>query len=197
MRDGFGNVPDQFGDMAALPILAADLQVNFCVVHVAGLCYRCDRANRCGLVKPLADTPRAALLFHLVLQVAARHVQTNRITKNVLVRIGCLNVFSAGANRHNQFNFVVQVFRQAGVGHRAGAARVHHHDGIGGFQKEKGRLATGEPHFFGVVFIVAAHAIDAANRKAIFGAHDGHANWGWRGDDKAHERDSLWVRFGV
>ena len=48
-------------------------------------------------------------------------------------------------------------------------------DGIGRFAEEKWRLALGAAHFLGVRRIVAAHTIDAVDRKAFGAAHDGHA----------------------
>jgi hypothetical protein len=39
------------------------------------------------------------------------------------------------------------------------------HQRIGGFQKEKRRLAAGKAHFLRVFFVIAPHAIDAVDRK--------------------------------
>ena len=74
MFDGFCNIPNQFADMAALAVLAIDLHINFCIFNIASLSNRCDRTHGGAMVKTFADTPRAALFFHLVLQIATRHV---------------------------------------------------------------------------------------------------------------------------
>jgi hypothetical protein len=70
---------------------------------------RGDGANGRAGVKALANAPGAALFLHVVLQVAARHVQAHGVAVDVLQRIGRLDVFAALANGHHQFDLVVQV----------------------------------------------------------------------------------------
>jgi hypothetical protein len=53
------------------------------------------------------------------------------------------------------------------VGDRTGFACVHHHHGVGRLQEEERRLAASEAHLLGVLFVVAAHAINAVDREAI------------------------------
>ena len=110
MFDSFCNIPDQLADMAALAVLAIDLHIDLCIFHIARLCGRGNRAHGCAMVKAFSDTPRAALFLHLVLKIAARHVQTNRRPVDVLYCIGCRNIFSAFADSDYQFDFVVEVF---------------------------------------------------------------------------------------
>jgi len=62
---------------------------------------------------------------------------------------------------------MVKIARHAGVGDLPCLAFGHHHQGVGGFQKEKRRFTAGVSHFFGVLFIVASHAINAMDRKLL------------------------------
>ena len=75
------------------------------------------------------------------------------------------NVFAAFADGHHQFDFMVEIARHAGIRDVPSHALRHHHQGIGGFQKEKWGFTAGVTHFLGVLFIVAPHAINAMNRK--------------------------------
>ena len=56
----------------------------------------------------------------------------------------------------------------------------------GRFKKEKRWLAAGKPHFLGVLFVVAAHAVNTVNRKAVFGTNNGYRHCGGRGKYKTH-----------
>ena len=144
----------------------------------AGLGCRCDRANGCRVVERLADAPGATLLFHLVLQVAPRHVQAHGVAEDVLERIIRLDVLAAGANGHDEFDLMVEVSGQAGVGQGARLARVDHHDGVSRFEKEERRLTAGESHLLGMLFIIAAHAVNTVHGKPCVGALDGNRNDG-------------------
>ena len=186
MLDGFGNVPDELGHGAALAVGAIDLQPDGGLGDVTRLIDGSDGANGGAGVKAFANAPGAALFFHVVLQVAARHVQAHGIAVDVLQRIGRLDVFATLANGHHQFDLVVQVGREAGVGQQAGFAGIDHHDGVGRFHEKERRLAAGEAHFLGVLFVVAAHAVDAVHREAVARAHNGHAGHGRGRKNIAH-----------
>ena len=60
--------------MAALAILPIDLHIDFCIFYIASLRNWRDGAHGGAVVKTFADTPRAALFLHLVLQIAACHI---------------------------------------------------------------------------------------------------------------------------
>jgi hypothetical protein len=126
------------------------------------------------MVEGFADAPRAALLFHLVLQVAACHVQAHGITVNVLGRVGGWDIPAAQADGHHQFDFVVQVVGEAGVRHGAGLAGFDHDQTVSRLEEKEGRFATGEPHFFGVFLIVTANAVNAVNWEAVRVSHYGN-----------------------
>ena len=179
-----GDVPDQLGHIAALAVLAVDLYEQLGVAHVACLGHHGDRANWRGMVKGLADAPGAAGFFHLALQVAACHVQANGIAKDVLVRVGSQDVFTAGANGHDQLDFMVKVFGQAGVGDRPRLAGFHNDHTVCGFEEKERRLTPGETHFLGMFFVVTAHAVHAVDRKAGGGAVDRNGHHGRGRDDK-------------
>ena len=81
--------------MAHLPVY---FQGNARLRNTGHMGCRGNRANRRGVFKAFANTPGAALLFHVVLQVAARHVQAHGVAKNMAVRISGLDVVAAHAN---------------------------------------------------------------------------------------------------
>ena len=187
MLNAFRDVPDQFGGLAALTVLAIDLQVNLGIFDVASIGGSGDRADRCGVVKAFADIPRATEFFGFVLQVAARHVKADGVTVDVLHGVGRLDVFAAGANRHHQLDLMVEILRQAGVRHVAGLAVFNHDQGIGGFEEKERWLAARETHFLGVFFVVATYAVNAVDGKALCQSDDGDRNRGrWR-ENKTHD----------
>ena len=179
MLDGFADVPDQLGDQAALPVLAVDLQRNLRLRYCTGDCRGGDRADRCGVVERLADTPRAALFFHVVLQVAPRHVQPHCITEDVFAGIGSQDVPATGADGHHQLDFMVQVPGQAGVGNGGGFSGWNHHHRVGRLEEEKWWLAAGESHLLGVLLVVAPDTVDAVHRKPL-GAAQHRNRYHWR-----------------
>src|SRR5256885_16539270 len=54
------------------------------------------------------------------------------------------------------------------------------------FEEEEGRLAAGEAHLLGVLFVVAAHAVDAVHGKTLGAAQDGYAGHGGRVENPGH-----------
>jgi hypothetical protein len=133
------------------------------------------------LLESLADAPGAALLLHLVLQVAARHVQTHGIAVDVLQRIGCLDVLAGLADGDDQLDLVVQILGQRGIGHLV-VLPASSHGRVRRLHEEERRLAAGKAHFLGVILIVAAHAVDAVNGKALATAHNRQAGNGRGGN---------------
>ena len=130
------------------------------------------------MVKGFADAPRTALFFHVVLQITARHVQADGVAEDVFRSVGGGDIFSTFADGHDQFNLVVQIAGLAGVGAVGGFTGFGHQHGIGWLQKEEGRFAACESHFFGVFFVIAAHAVDPVNGEAFGAAQNGHGHGG-------------------
>ena len=60
---------------------------------------------------------------------------------------------------------MMKILRQARVRHLTRLTVGDQHERICGFQKEKRRLTTAKPHLFRVLFVIAAHAINAMDRK--------------------------------
>ena len=167
MLNGFCHIPNELGDIARLTNGAIDGNFKVCMVDIASLRLQGNGANGRRFVKGFADAPWTPLLFHFVLQIAARHVQTNGVTINVFFCIGGFDVSAAGSNGHHQFNFMVQVLSQAGVGHLTRLAFIDHHQRICWFQKEKRWFTARKSHFFGVLFVVAADAINTSDWKSL------------------------------
>jgi hypothetical protein len=139
------------------------------------------------VIKRFANAPWTALFFHVILQVTACHVQADCIAKNVLLCIRCFDVSATCAYGDNQFNFVVKVLGQAGVRHAACLAFTHNHQGVCGFQKEEGGFSACETHFFGVFFVIATYAVDAASWKAFSLSQNWNRNYGSWGENKTHK----------
>jgi hypothetical protein len=100
--------------------------------------------------------------------------------------VRCSDIAAASAYRYHQFDFMVQIGRERGVGHVHSPACISGQHGTCGFHEKEGGLTPGVAHFFGVVFVVAAYAVNAVYRKPCSLAGDGHAGDGWRGEHKAH-----------
>ena len=126
---------------------------------------RMDRPDRRRLLEGLADAPGTALLLHVVLQVAAGHVQADAIAPDVLGRVGRRDVAPAAADGHDQFDLMVQVLGQARVGHLAGLAIGHRQRAIGRLEEEERRFAASVAHLHRVFDIVAPDAVDAVYRE--------------------------------
>lgn len=74
-----------------------------------------------------------------------------------------------------RLDLVMQVLGQRGIGHLAGAAGFQRHGRVRRLHEEERWLAACEAHFLGVILIVAAHAVDAVNGKALATAHNRQA----------------------
>ena len=140
---------------------------------------RMDGAQRRGLVEGLAHFPGAALLLHFALQVAAGHVQAQRIAPDAVVGLLDRNIAAALAQHHDQLHP-----RSAGWTSWAGKASCRFRRRPRSARRQRACrrrtvFAAGEAHFLGVLGVVAADAIDTAHRKARAAADDG--NRGLRG----------------
>ena len=106
-----------------------------------------DRPERRGFVEALADLPGLALVFHLLLQVAARHVEADGIAVDVRQRVdGRLDVAAAALQENDEFELVMVVLgqRRDRDGRSTDSGR-HDLDGIVGFLEEERRLACAGP----------------------------------------------------
>ncbi|EEF93376.1 Tat pathway signal sequence domain protein, partial [Catenibacterium mitsuokai DSM 15897] len=154
-----GDVPDQVVERALLAQFSVDFQAELARAQRADVGGRHDRADRRGVVEGLAGVPGQALGLGLGLQVAAGQVEADGVAVDQRLRI--LRRERAGrgvaAQRHHQFDLVVQVAGAGRVGH--GLAGVER---IGGLEEERrtaaigGRGRRGRAHFAGVVGEVAA-----------------------------------------
>src|SRR5512141_1816996 len=83
-RDLLGHAPDHLVDVRLLAQFAVYLEPEFGLGWMPQLACRGDRPAGRGLVEVLAEAPRPALVFALLLQVAPGHVQPDRITPDVV-----------------------------------------------------------------------------------------------------------------
>jgi hypothetical protein len=136
---------------------------------------RMKRTDRRRLRERLADVPRALLLAHVALQVAARHVEPDRVTPDQARRRLGAHVHAGAADRDDELDLVMKVLRRERIGDAPDRRRNHRDDRVGGLGEEERRLlARIAAHFLRVLRIVAADAVDVANRKALRAVGDGH-----------------------
>ena len=132
------------------------------MLEVSGVAHLSDRSARRRSIETLADLPRQTQIAGVALAVAAREIDADRIAPDQAG--GCFhgNVAAASAEGYDQFDLELEV----GCERRIGNARAVEHDRIARLLKEERRVAlVGFLHFPDVIEIVAADAIDAANRK--------------------------------
>ena len=165
MLNDLGDLPHQLLGRALLTRLPVDLETDLGVLDQTRLRCLGDWPHGRAVIKAFADTPGAPLFFHFALQVAPRHIQANGITIDMRHRLTGGNISAALADRDHQLDLVVKVLRQARIGHLTGLTVGDKHERIGGFQKKKWRFAATKPHFFCVFFVIAAHTINAVDRK--------------------------------
>src|SRR5262245_11892191 len=79
VSDHFGDLPDQLRDVAALPDLAVHLQPDRAAGRVADAGCRRDAAAWRRAIEALAGVPRPRCLLCRGLQIAARHVEPDRV----------------------------------------------------------------------------------------------------------------------
>ena len=110
------------------------------------------------------------------MQVAPGHVQPNRIAEYVPARVGGGDIFAADSDRHHQFNLMVQVAGQAGVGNARRFSGVDDDRGVAGLEKEEGGLTPREAHLLGMLLIVAANAVNPVYRECFSPAQNRNAD---------------------
>src|ERR1035437_1237911 len=79
------HTPDHLVDIGLLAELAVHLEPELALGRMPYLACRRDRPARRGLVEILAEAPWTALVLSLLLQVAAGHVETDRITPDMVI----------------------------------------------------------------------------------------------------------------
>ncbi len=127
------------------------------------------------MVEGFRHFPGLSLFLGLVLYVAFRHIETDRIAKDHIVDLFGRNVLTTHVHRDHQFDLMMQI---------AGARRIRHgfailQDRTGGLHEEERRVGLGIcAHLFRVRPIILADAIDAPHRKR-FGRHR-HERDNWR-----------------
>src|SRR5260370_20096649 len=77
------------------------------------------------MVERFADFPRPLFLARCQLQIAAREVDADAIAVDLVERLVGGNVESAALQRHDQFDFVMQILGQRRGGGGGGAPRCH------------------------------------------------------------------------
>lgn len=113
-------------------------------------------------VEALADFPRQTLIARVTLTIAPRQIDADGIAPDMIARVGNGNVTSAAADRDHQFHLELKIGGERRIGH----LRAIGHHGIARLLEEERRIAfVGFLHLANVVDIVAADAIDPANRK--------------------------------
>ena len=149
-------------EIARLSRLAVDAQLDAAARRMADLRGRRDFAEHRRLLDVLGDVPGTLLVLGRRLQIAPRHVETAGVAEDVLERLRHRYPEAARADRHHQLDFVVIVLRAGRVGHcRSGRQVV-----VGGLYEVERRLAIDRgAHFLGVIFVIAADAENAADRK--------------------------------
>ena len=164
--------------------------------EVADFRSRVNRPEHGGTVKALADLPRLLLVTHRALQVAAGHVEAERVTVDVLE--GCFrrNIAAARFQRRHQLDLVMIVLGQRGIGMIGDGTDRDVLDRIGRLLEEERRLAVGiGSHFARVRRIVAPDAIDPPHRKHI-GLTDNRDGRGANGENRFRAGLGLGGRSG-
>src|SRR6185436_4378826 len=164
-----------------LTLLAVHLQANYAIRRMADFRRARQRAAGRSLVEILAEIPRPALVLADLLQVAARHVQSDGIAKYVSSRVLGRDATSLLRDCDHHLGLVMQV---------RGLRRVmdvtpERDERMGGLDEEKRLLAPVATHFLLVLDVVSPDAKDAAHRKRI-----------GRADDRQRRRGPDWNHVG-
>src|SRR6478609_8839896 len=168
LPDDLGHAPDQFGEVALLPLGAVDREPDLALRGMADPGGRLQRGAGRGMVERLADFPWPFFLARGLLQVAARQIDANRIAVDVIERLVGRDIQPAALHRHDQLDLVMQVLGQRRVGN-GGAVALQHVAMLG---EEEWRRALVVSHLADVLEIVAPDAPDAANGKGFRFADD-------------------------
>ena len=167
---------------------AVDVQRDRALAQPAGARDRVDRPDRRRLFEGLADAPRPALLLHVVLQVAARHVQADARSPRCAAR------HRPRRCRARRGRWPRPV-RSRGAGSRSGSGRpsapvspsATGSTASAGFRKKNGGSRPVWPISDRMLDVVAADAVDAVHRERTAVGH-GHDGLGGRGQHEAHGR---------
>jgi hypothetical protein len=104
---------------------------------------RVQVADHRRVIERLADLPRLFLIPHRLLQVTARHVESERVAEHVRVRRRHRDIAAALADCGDELDFVVVVLRHRGIRVVDRHALRHELDRIGGLLEKERRLAIG------------------------------------------------------
>src|SRR5262249_27311851 len=142
---------------------------------------RLQRAARGRFVERLADFPRPLHLARGGLQVAPRQVDADAVPPDAIERARGLDVAPAAHERDHELDLVLKVLGQRWIRH----GRAVGHDRVGWLGEEKRWIAHVVTHFADVLFVVAADAPDAADRKQLAGTGNGDRRLRRRRNDVA------------
>ncbi len=127
----------------------------------------------------LGELPRAAELLGFGLQVAAGEIDADAVAIDAVERLFGGYIGAAGLQGQHAFDLEMHVIRQRRIGEILAGEEI-----VGVLLEEEGRLAVRiMAHFDGVIGIIAADAIDAADREGLGAAFDGQENGLRQGDD--------------
>src|SRR5258708_31770946 len=148
---------------------------------------RMNRTERRRMIEAIRCVPWPDQLLRLRLQVAARHVETERIAVHVIERLGSRDVLTLLADRGHELHREVDVLRLRRIREFAGRTGRDVQHGVGRLAEEKRRLAIRiVPHLARVRLVVPADAVNAANGKLVAGTDNGHRNRGCRSKYMTH-----------
>src|SRR6266513_160079 len=82
-----GHRPDHFRQIGALALLAVHVEPEGAFGRMPNFLRRRERAARCRFVEVLAEVPGPPVVLAPLLQVAARHVEADRIAEDMIVRL--------------------------------------------------------------------------------------------------------------
>ena len=175
LRNLLGHAPDHLTEVRILLCPAVHLEPDRALGRVtAQLLDRMDGADGRRVVEALAYLPRLLLLAHAPLQIAARHVQPDRIAEHAVQRLLGRDFAPTLVQRRDQLAFIVVVLRQRRIGMISDLARRDVLDRVRRLLEEERRLACRiAAHLARMCGVVAADAVDAPHREALVTADDG------------------------
>ena len=151
---------------------------------------RLDRGHGCRAVEALAHVPGLAAGLRGVLEIAAGHVEADRVAIDEVHHLVGRDIRPAALERDDEFDLVMQV----PGGGRVGQGRAVGDDGVRRLGEEErilaGRVAA---HLAGMGGVVAADAIDATDREARAFSRDLDRGKGPGGNDGRHGQCRPWL----
>ena len=139
----FGDRPNHLIKRGALFNDAVDRERNSFFVKTSNCADGVERPNWRRAIKRFTDFPRFFLITKHALQIAPGHVEPKGIAKHMIKCAFNRNIFATRLKRSNEFDFVVVVFGEAGVGMVFDFSRRHVLNRICGLLKKEGGLACG------------------------------------------------------